>query len=77
MEISKSKFDEIYAKYKFWIDDPTIAFDFVHDVLAAEADFIKSKNPEWWNTVDKLNNAAYRVFNVGSDISNESFDGQY
>lgn len=77
MEISKSKFDEIYEKYKFWIDDPEMAFDFVHDVLAAEADFINEKNPNWYVSARKLDQAAYEVFNLSSQISNECFDGHY
>ena len=77
MEISKSKFDEIYEKYKFWIDNPEIAFDFVHDVLVAEADFINEEKPQWHVSARKLDQAAYEVFSMGSQISNECFDGRY
>ena len=77
MELTKSKFDEIYEKYKFWIDNPEMAFDFVHDVLAAEADFINEEKPQWYAYARKLDQAAYEVFSMSSQISNECFDGQY
>jgi hypothetical protein len=76
MELTKSKFDEIYAKHKFWIDDPERAFEFVHDILAAEADAVEQRDVHLFGVIRRLNDAAYEVFNISSDISNECFGGQ-
>ena len=74
MTLSREKYDEIKFKYTFTESEAEDAFNFVHDVLAAEADLLQEKEPAAWATIQRLNETAYTVFEAGSDISNDCFD---
>lgn len=73
MEMSKSKFDELLERHSMTELDAENAFDFVHVVLALEADITEKKEPSAFNTIKRLNNAAYAVFEIGSDVSGDFF----
>jgi len=74
MILSREKYDEILAKYVMDDSDAEKAFDFVHDVLAAEADETERKVPYATRTIADLNEAAYTVFTSGSDAFWDNFN---
>lgn len=74
MMMSKKQFDELLFRYNMSDADAESAFDFVHDVLAMEADVTEQKEPEAFNTINRMNNAAYVVFETGGDVAGECFD---
>lgn len=76
MEMSKSKFDELLAEHDMPIFDTDKIFDFVSAVLEAEGDITKEKYPDASNTIDRLYRAAYQVWEIGSDVTGECFDGE-
>ena len=45
----------------------------VSDILTAEADAIKEKEPYATASINRLEAAAYEVFSVCGDIENENF----
>ena len=45
----------------------------MQDLLEAEADALKEKEPHATNTIKRLNDAAYQVFEVCGEIENEEF----
>ena len=70
--MSEDKFREICNDYSTTIlDDGDIsnAFWIVHDLLLAEAEAIKIKEPYATNTIDRLEKAAHEVFMMESDIT--------
>ena len=77
MTLSKDAYEKIVKKYPVLLvmeDDPAEAFDFVHDVLCAEADAIREKEPHATHIIEDLETAAYKVWDVGADVENEYFD---
>lgn len=74
MIMNREKFDELLEKYVMNDHDAENAFDFVHDVLALEADLTEQKEPGAFNMINRLNNAVYTVFEVCGDISSDNFD---
>lgn len=80
MYITKEKFEEICKKYNTLIigdGDAVDACNFVHELLEAEADATKEKEPHATASIDRLNKAAYEVFSVGGEVNNEEFgEGQ-
>ena len=77
MYITKEKFEELCKKYDSLLvveSDAVDALNFVHDLLAAEADAIKAVEPEATATIDRLNEAAYEVYNICGDVDNETFE---
>ena len=77
MYLTKEMLNSIVQKYNitFLTDDDVVnAFNFVHDVLVAEADAIKDKEPTATASISRLESAAYEVFSVGGEIENEEFD---
>lgn len=76
MYITKEKFEEICKKYSSLLvveRDVSETFGFVHDLLCAEADALAAKEPYATVSIQKLNDAAYQVFEVGQEIENEEF----
>lgn len=57
MYMSKEKFDEIKAKHTF-----------VQDLLEAEADAIKNREPHATASIGRLNEAAYEVFSIAGEF---------
>lgn len=77
MYLTKETLNSIAQKYNITFiteDDVVNAFNFVHDVLVAEADAIKDKEPTATASISRLESAAYEVFSMGGEIENEEFD---
>lgn len=77
MYLTKETLNSILKKYDttlFNLDDAVNAFNFVHDVMVAEADALKAKEPSATTTISRLESAAYEVFSMGGEIENEEFD---
>ena len=77
MYLSKVKLEEIKSKYPTLVlmdDDIADAFNMVSDILTAEADAIKEKEPYATAYISRLEAAAYEVFSVCGDIENENFN---
>lgn len=73
LSLTGKQFMEIRNRYPDALDGDS-AFDFVHDILNAEADAIKEKFPYATKTISRLEDAAYQVFEIGSDISCGDFE---
>lgn len=76
MYITKEKFNEIAKKYSSLLvveGDVSEAFGFVQELLEAEADALKAVEPEATASIDRLNAAAYEIFDIQGDIENEEF----
>ena len=77
MYLTKEKLNSIIQQYNITFiteDDVVNAFNFVHDVLVAEADAIKGKEPSATASISRLEAAAYEVFSIGGEIDNDNFD---
>ena len=77
MYITREKFEEICKKYHGLLlieRDIEDAFSFVQELLEAEADATKELEPQAFRSIDRLNAAAYEVFNLGNEIENEEFN---
>lgn len=73
LSISKEKFNEIKQRYSSLLildDEPVMALDFAHDLLCAEADAIKEKEPYATKTIDRLESAAYEVYEMAQEVEN-------
>lgn len=70
MSMSKEKFQEIKQRYNSLLmdDDISNALDFVHDLLCAEADAVKASEPYATNTIKRLEDAAYEVFEIAQEV---------
>lgn len=76
MDMTKEKFQQIVSKHKTLViieDDLFDAFDLVWELLCAEADALKEKEPYAINTIRRLETAAYEVHELGYDISREDY----
>ena len=76
MYISKEKFDEIKKRYSTLLildGDPVDALNFVQDLLEAEADAIKEREPNATASINRLNEAAYEVYAICGDVDDEEF----
>ena len=74
MVISTEKMKEILEKYSFITDSDVIeALNFTQEILEAEADALKEKEPYATTTINRLNAAAYEVFEIANDIDFENF----
>ena len=70
--MSEDKFRDICREYSTTIlddGDASNAFWFVHDLLLAEAEALKAKEPWATNAIDRLEKAAHEVFMMESDIT--------
>lgn len=77
MYISKEKLTEIRKNHSTNIitdDDVVAAFEFVHDVLCAEADATRDKAPYALTCIGRIEKAAQEVNSITSDIECEIFD---
>lgn len=77
MYMSEEKLNEIIGRYRTLLvldGDASEAMRFAQDVLEAEADAIKAREPEATASVDRLDIAAYEVYCIGNDIEDEAFD---
>ena len=78
MYMSKKKFEEIRAKHDMLLivnSDVIDSLRFVQEIMEAEADALKEKEPTAVNTIERLNVAAYEVFDLIADIEYEKFGG--
>lgn len=76
MYITKEKFEQICKNHSSLLvldSDISEALEFVHELLCAEADALKEREPYATNSIKKLNDAAYQVFEVCGEIENEEF----
>ena len=76
MYITKEKFNELREKYSTLLivdSDVADALNFVQELLEAEADAIKEREPYATASIDRLNAAAYEVFDICGDVDNERF----
>lgn len=76
MYMTKQKFDEIKKRYPTLLvldDDATEAFEFVWDMLTAEADALKEKCAYATRSIADIEKAAYQVHDMRSEIENEEF----
>lgn len=77
MTISKEKVHAIAKKYGSTIindDDAENAFRFVWDILVAEADALREKEPYAFVTINEVEHSAYCVNDLMDDIS-EAMEG--
>lgn len=75
MTLSKEAYEKIVKKYPVLLvvdEDPLYAFNFVHDVLTAEADALKEKCPYATRSIDDLERAAYLVWDAMNDIDTDN-----
>ena len=76
MYLKKETLEQIKRKYSVLIvsdDDVVDAFNLVNDIMTAEADAIKEREPTATASISRLESAAYEVFSIGGDIENENF----
>ena len=76
MYITREKLEEIKEKHSTLIivnSDVIGAMRFVQEVLEAEADALKEREPTAATTIDRLNAAAYEIFDLCGDIDREEF----
>lgn len=75
--MSKEKFDKIRQAHSlvlFHTDDAVEALQFVHEMLIAEAEAVKTKVPYATYTVSRLEQSAHEVLSLAQDIENQDFD---
>lgn len=76
MYLTKEKFEKLRKKYSNLIivdSDVVDALNFVQELLEAEADAIKEREPDATAAIDRINRAAYEVFDICGDVDNERF----
>lgn len=76
MYLTKEKIEGVMKEYNtllFSMDDVVAVFNFVHDVLCAEADALKEKEPSATASISRLEEAAYEIYNMGNEIDAEEF----
>lgn len=80
MCMTKQKFDEIKKKYTTLLvldGDVSEAFEFVWDMLAAEADAMKEKCAYATRSIAEMENAVRQVFDMRREIDKGYFgDGE-
>ena len=75
MYLPRETYEKIVKKYPILLvteEDPLYAFNFVHDVLCAEADALKEKCPYATRSIDDLERAAYLVWDAMNDIDTDN-----
>ena len=76
MYLSKTEYRNLISKYPVFLVLPSDAEDtlsFVHDLLLAEANAIKSQEPDATASISRLEEAAYEVYLLFSDVENGDF----
>lgn len=74
MYMSKEKFEEIKRRYSTLLIldcDAVDAFNFVNEILEAEAEATEAKEPSATASIRRLKEAAYEVFAAGQEIESE------
>jgi hypothetical protein len=74
--MTKDAFEVLKKRYSNLLivdGDVRDALEFVGDLLYAEANHIKATEPYATNSINRLNDAAYEVFNLMHDIENEFY----
>ena len=64
----KEKFEKILNEYGIYGEDPEEILYAVHDMLLLVADETKEEEPYAVNSIDRLEKAAYEVFNLATDL---------
>lgn len=80
LDMSKRKFKEIKNRHTTLLimpDDVQSAFDFVQELLEAEAKAIKEEEPFATVSISRLEQAAIEVFELGQEIANEGFKDRF
>lgn len=75
--MTRETFEAIKARYKTLLvceDDAYEAICFVHDLLTAEAEHTEKTCPEAFNSIQRIERAAYEVFSLGNMVDFEEFD---
>ena len=76
MYLSKEKLAEIKAKHGTLIildSDLAEALEFAYDVMIAESDAIKEREPDATSTIDRLERSAYELYELFHDVECENF----
>ena len=76
MYLTKEKFEEIVRKHSSLLivdGDAGEALEFVRELLEAEADALKEQEPDATSSIRKLNDAAYQVWDICSDVESGAF----
>ena len=76
MYLSKEKLAEISAKHGTLIildSDAAEALEFAYDVMIAESDAIKEREPDATNAIDRLERSAYELYEVFHDVESDNF----
>lgn len=72
LSMTEKEYIKIRNKYPDAMDGDS-AFEFVHDILIAEANAIRAKEPYATKTIDRLEMAAYEIFSIVGELSGEDF----
>lgn len=64
----KEKFEAILNEHGIYGEDVEEILYAVHDMLLLVADETKEKEPYATNSIDRIEKAAYEVFNLASDL---------
>lgn len=72
MYLSKEKFESILEENNLCCE-AFEALKFVQEILEAEAEALKEKEPYATASIERLNTAAYEVFSICGEVDNEEF----
>lgn len=64
----REKFEAILKEHGIYGEDPEEILYAVHDMLLLVADETKEKEPYAVNSIDRLEKAAYEVFDLATDL---------
>lgn len=64
----REKFEEILKEHGIYGEDPEEILYAVHDMLCFIADETKENEPYAVNSIDRLEKAAYEVYNLATDM---------
>lgn len=64
----REKFEKILNEHGIYGEDPEDILYAVHDMLEFVANETREKEPYATNSIDRLEKAAYEVFNLASDM---------
>lgn len=76
MYLSREKFDEIKKKHSTVIvvpDDAAAALEFAYDLMIAEIDAVKAKEPHATASIDRMEQSAYDLYEMFHEVENEVF----
>ena len=64
----REKFDEILKEYGIYGEDVEDILNAVYDMIIYAADEIKRNEPYATNSIDRLEKAAYEIFNLKDEL---------